>query len=116
MPGHNPPVLNGHKSVSHDRLTDTVNQHVANTLRTVALGERITWEAAFQLFPGPQGPQPVVAIYLQTPSPLIGQALIEVVLIEAPRVSGEAVAAGVTEAVGRMFAARAQSTSLASVG
>lgn len=111
MPGQ-VPILQAPTTAGHERLTDTVNQHIANTLRTVALGERITWEAAFQLFPGPQGPQPVVAIYLQTPSPLIGQALIEVVLVEAPRASQETVAAGVTEAVGRMFAARAQATSL----
>lgn len=106
------PILSGQAVTVHDRLTDTVTQHIAAALRTCAFGERVTWETGLQLVQGPQGPAPVVAIYLQVPSPLLGQCLCEVVLIEAPQANEATITQTVTEAVGRLFAARAQATAL----
>lgn len=110
------PILNGHKTTVHDRLTDTITGHVATALRTCALGERVTFDAALQLVQGPQGPAPVVAIYLQVPSPLLGQCLLEVVLIEAPQANQNSITQAVTEAVGRLFTARAQAAALPTTG
>lgn len=112
MPGQAPILKAVVAPAVHDRLTDTINQHVAATLRTTALGERVTWDAALQLANGPQGPAPIVAIYLQIPSPLIGQCLLELLIIEAPQANEATITQAVTEATARLFAARAQVTAL----
>lgn len=107
------PILNGAAAV-HDRLTDTANRHVSDTLRTCALAERVTWETALQLANGPQGPAPVLAIYLRIPSPLLGQCLIELVLIEAPQANQVTITQAVAEAIARLFTARAKATAFPS--
>ena len=90
-------------TAGHTRLTIEVGSHVATALRGCALGERITWDVALQLVPGPQGPRPMVLVYLSTPSAVLG----EVVMVEPRNLTQANTERQVAAAVDRIRQARA---------
>lgn len=94
-------------AAGHARLSTMVAGYVAAALRTYALGDRVTWDAAVQIIPTPAGPRPMVLVYLSTPSAVLGELCGEIVLIEPQHVSADNVERNVSAAVERMRDARA---------
>jgi hypothetical protein len=94
-------------TAGHTRLTIEVGSHVATARRACALGERITWDVALQLMPGPQGPRPMVLVYLSTPSAVLGEVLGEMVMVEPRNLTQANTERQVAAAVDRIRQARA---------
>lgn len=104
-----------------DSLPRDPNQHVNVTaelrtwipplLREYAMGERIQWDAAFQLAPTANGPTPVWVLYFAMPSPLVGQLLVEMVLVEPRALVPQNVRVQIKGAVDRLCRSRASAVS-----
>lgn len=60
---------------THTRITDDVTTWVRAALETGAHGERVRWEASFQMIPTDQGMQPAIWLLLSMASPVLGQEL-----------------------------------------
>jgi hypothetical protein len=95
--------------IGHARLCTTVGVQVQSVLRGCALGERVSWDVALQLVPTPQGPRPMVMIYLTMPSAVLGELCGEVVLLEPQHLSDANVERNVRGAVERVREARSAS-------
>ena len=76
---------------------------------TWALGERVSWDVAVQLVPTPQGPRPMLLVYLATPSALVGQLVGEPVLVEPQNVTWTHLNGKVRAAVERLRQGRSRS-------
>lgn len=90
----------------HVNVVDEVRTWVPPLLREYAMGERLQWDAAFQLVPTASGPQPVWVLYFAMPSPLVGQLLVEMVLVEPRALVPENVRVQIKGAVDRLHQAR----------
>lgn len=90
----------------HVNVTAELREWVVPLLREYAMGERLQWECAFQLVPTASGPQPVWVLYFAMPSPLVGQLLVEMVLVEPRAVTPENVRAQIKGAVDRLHQSR----------
>ena len=95
----------------HSRFTEQVAGWVREALRHSAMGERISWDVALQLMPTPQGALPVVLIYATTPSPVLGDLLGELSMIEPARCTQPQVDRVVGDAVGKLMASRRKASS-----
>lgn len=98
-------------TVGHSRLTSEAATQVQMALRQCAGGDRVTWDVALQLVPTPQGPRPMVLIYLTTPSAILGELCGEIVLMEPQHLNAVNVEQNVRAAVERVRTARSESAS-----
>jgi hypothetical protein len=95
----------------HVNVTAELRGWVVPLLAEYAMGERIQWDAAFQLAPTASGPTPLWVLYFAMPSPLVGQLLVEMVLIEPRAVTPENVRVQIKGAVDRLHKSRQASVS-----
>lgn len=104
-----PPWANWAPPSRHSRLSTLVGLWMESALRLYsALDEKITWDAGVQIAPSPNGPAPVVVLYLTVPSPILGEIIGELVMIDPQRLSEELVRLNVSGALDRMRKARAE--------
>lgn len=97
-------------TAGHHRMTMGAALDVAAALRECASGERVTWDVGLQLVPTPQGPRPMVMIYLQIPAAVIGELCAEIVMIEPKHVNPGNITRNMRGAMERLRQARAAST------
>jgi hypothetical protein len=65
-----------------ERITEQVAAIVEDVIDRAAPGQGIAYEVALVLMPGPEGrPQPLLAVVLTIPSPVLGQGLANTMLI-----------------------------------
>ena len=98
-------------TAGHHRMTMGAAMDVANALRECASGERVTWDVVLQLVPTPQGPRPMVMIYLHIPAAVLGELCAEMVLIEPRYLTPDNVNRNVRGAMERLRQARTASMS-----
>jgi hypothetical protein len=67
----------------HQRLTVACAALVASALSRFGRGERITWDLALTIAPGPTGqPSPVVLVYLHMPSAVLNHNVGHIALLD----------------------------------
>jgi hypothetical protein len=101
------PPANG-QNPTHTHVTSAIAGWLVDALRQHAMGERISWDIGFMLMPTPEGPAPVFVIYLQMPSPLVGQLLVEMAVMDPRAVNESNVRQQTADAVGRLVRSRSQ--------
>lgn len=97
-------------TAGHQRLTMGASMDVAAALREHANGERVTWDVALQLVPTPQGPRPMLMIYLHIAAAVLGELCAEIVIIEPRYVTSENISRNVRATMERLRSARSAST------
>jgi hypothetical protein len=80
-------------------LSEQVATLVCDTLLAVAGTDRVGWDITFQLMPGQQGPQPIIVVFLQLPSPVLGQFLNHMIFVDVNDLNPVAISSTVKEAV-----------------
>lgn len=97
-------------TAGHHRLTMGAAMDVANALRECANGERVTWDVGLQIIPTPDGPRPMVMIYLHIAAAVLGELCAEMVLIEPKHVTTANISRNVRATIERLRSARSAST------
>lgn len=68
---------------NHVRITEQVAGWVTVSLARHAWSDKLGWEVSVQLLPTPQGtPQPVIMVVVQMASPIIGQNLVHMIMVQ----------------------------------
>jgi len=96
-------------TVSSPRIGDQVANWVTTALGACADTDQPSWEVALQLLPTPQGVQPGYAVLVQIPSPVLGESLGHVALLDLGSLTEPVVAHHVRDAMERL---RQQRTAL----
>lgn len=84
---------------SHTRVTNQVAGWVSTSLARQAPLEDVLWDCSLQLVPTPQGPQPVMVVLLQMPAPILGQVMVQLVMVQWTDLSAEHFDTAVTQGV-----------------
>lgn len=58
-----------------DRVTDQVKPWIEDAINAHTLGAQGRWEIGFAVAPTPAGPQAMLVLYLEIPSPVLGQKI-----------------------------------------
>lgn len=100
----------------HALLSDLARGHVVAALVRHARGERLTWDVALTVVASPQGPQPLVLVYLHMPSAVLGEVVGELVFVPPAEITATNVDHLVGQAIGRMRATRSGTASAPAAG
>lgn len=98
-------------TAGHHRLTMGAGMDVASALRECASGERVMWDVMLQLVPTPEGPRPMLMIYMHIPAAVLGELCAEMVLIEPRFVTADNIGRNVRATMERLRKARTASMS-----
>lgn len=89
------------------RLTRRVAPWFEAAIRTNALGERLLWEITFAIQQNAAGqPIPVIVLYLELPSAMLGNVLVDVSFIPVVGLRDLRVDKDVRDAIGRLMQQR----------
>ena len=90
-----------------DRLTDVVRPWIETAMTKHSLGAPGRWETAFAVAPSPQGPVPMLVLYMEIPSYAnIGQVTGQVSQMPAAGVTEEAMATVIGKSLDELYKRR----------
>jgi hypothetical protein len=89
-------------------LSEHVAGLVCQALRDRAEADTVGWDIGLQLMPTEQGPQPVIVVFLQLASPLLGQKLNHVVLVDVNDIAPPRINQSIVDALAHLRTRRSE--------
>lgn len=94
-------------ATSHIRITGQVSGWVSAALARHAPLDSIGWDVALQIVPAQQGPQPAVVVLLQMASPIIGNNIVQMIMVQWGDLTAPNIDTAVSQGVATLHQQRA---------